>query len=242
MRNRVKVSTAQASVFERHQYYQSVINRYQKVLYLCVGSVYTGNFRVAMDWKRENDPENRFMVIDTGAASGRLGLIAIATSRYSAGAAEPDFVMKFAEKAINSCEEYIFLDKLKYLAAGGRLSKTSAFFGDMINMKPVVSPLAEGAVRVGAVRNREAQLEFAIERLKKSIKPGAAPLIMLEYSDNSPWVGNVAQREIENLFPSAEIILQPISLTSGVHMGPGTWAIAFLPEFSKELHQISPED
>jgi fatty acid-binding protein DegV len=31
-------------------------------------------------------------------------------------------------------------------------------------------------------------------------------------------------------YPQAEIFLQPLSLTSGAHMGPGTWGVAFLPE------------
>jgi hypothetical protein len=35
---------------------------------------------------------------------------------------------------------------------------------------------------------------------------------------------------IEELYPQAEIVLQPLSLTSGAHYGPGTWALAFLPE------------
>ncbi|MEA2116107.1 MAG: DegV family protein, partial [Thermodesulfobacteriota bacterium] len=38
-----RISTAQASTFERHQHYVSAIQQYKKVLYLCVGSVYTGN-------------------------------------------------------------------------------------------------------------------------------------------------------------------------------------------------------
>jgi dihydroxyacetone kinase-like predicted kinase len=42
MRQGVRVSTSQASVFERHQYYQRVLTQYPKVLYLCVGSVFTG--------------------------------------------------------------------------------------------------------------------------------------------------------------------------------------------------------
>ena len=36
---------------------------------------------------------------------------------------------------------------------------------------------------------------------------------------------------IKNLrfaFPEAEILLRPISLTASAHMGPGTWAVAFL--------------
>ena len=38
------------------------------------------------------------------------------------------------------------------------------------------------------------------------------------------------QPEIVRRWPEAEIILHPLSLTSGVHMGPGTWGVAFLPE------------
>jgi len=230
MLNGDKVSTSQASVFERHQYYQSVLHQYGKALYLCVGSVYTGNYETAMKWKEENDPDNSLVVIDTGTASGRLGAIVIATAKFSAKTNDPDAVITFTNRAVQKCEEYVFLDKLKYLAAGGRLSKTSAFFGDLLKKKPVISPLPEGAAKAGILQNSEEQLSFALEKLDKSITKGSSPFIMLEYSDNQEWVQDVATNEIKNHYPSAEIMLQPLSLTSGAHMGPGTWAIAFLPE------------
>ncbi|MCP4691245.1 MAG: DAK2 domain-containing protein, partial [Desulfobacterales bacterium] len=59
MRKGVKASTAQASVFERHQRYRGVLDQRARVLYLCVGSVYTGNHEVAEAWRKENDPEGR---------------------------------------------------------------------------------------------------------------------------------------------------------------------------------------
>ncbi|MGB5748810.1 MAG: DegV family protein, partial [Desulfobacterales bacterium] len=142
MRQGVRVSTSQASVFERHQYYQRLLTQYPKVLYLCVGSVYTGNYDVAMDWKAQNDPDDRLTVIDTGAASGRLGAIVIATARFAAQTKDPEAVINFAQRAVEKCEEYVFLDKLKYLAAGGRLAKSSAFFGDVFRVKPIISPTA----------------------------------------------------------------------------------------------------
>ncbi len=231
MRDGLKVSTSQASTFERHQYYQRILAQYQKVLYLCVGSVFTGNYEVVMNWKERNDPDDRLMVIDTTAASGRLGIAVIATARYSNKANDLDSVIEFAKGAINLCEEYIFLDRLKYLAAGGRLSKTNAFFGDAFNVKPIVCPTAEGAKKVGAVRNQEGQLKFALDKIEKSLNKDSAPLIMLEYTDNRSWVNDVVGKKIKKLLPSSEIILQPLSLTTGVHTGPGTWAMAFLPEF-----------
>ncbi len=230
MRQGVKVSTAQASVYERHQIYESVVNRFEKVLYLCVGSVFTGNYNVVMEWKKQHDPQNRIFVIDTGAASGRLGVIALAASRYMAETNDMKKTFAFAQKALHLCEEYVFLDKLQYLAAGGRLSKPSAFFGDMLKMKPVISPQPEGAKKVGVVRNREEQLKMAQERLAVSLRNKSRALIMLEYSDNYDWVKETVKKMVEENYPYAEIVLQPLSLTSGAHMGPGTWGIAFLPE------------
>ncbi|MBT8369397.1 MAG: DegV family EDD domain-containing protein [Deltaproteobacteria bacterium] len=230
MRRGVKVSTSQASVFERHQYYQRLINQYQHVLYLCVGSVFTGNYAVAVEWKQKNDPDDRLTVIDTTAASGRLGTIVLATARYSFNTIKPNAVIDFAKRAIHKCREYVFLDKLKYLAAGGRLSKSSAFFGDVLHVKPIISPTAEGAKKVGAVKNRDGQLKFALDKLEESFDKNSSPFIMLEYSDNRNWVNDTVKTTLEKHYPSSEIILQPLSLTSGVHMGPGTWALAYLPE------------
>ena len=100
MRRGVKASTSQASVYERNELYRSVTSQHERVLYLCVGSVFTGNYGVAMKWKEENDPDNRFVVIDTGAASGRLGSIALATASYSNTTVDADAVVKFAGETI----------------------------------------------------------------------------------------------------------------------------------------------
>ena len=89
--------------------------------------------------------------------------------------------------------------------------------------------MAEGARRVGVVRNREDQLRFALEALGRSLQPQDKALIMLEYSDNLPWVEEVGS-ELTRRYPGAQIIVHPLSLTSGAHMGPGTWAVAFLPD------------
>jgi len=165
--------------------------------------------------------------VDTGAASGRLGVIALATQQYLTQSKNMEETFAFAQKALEQCEEYVFLDKLQYLAAGGRLSKTSAFFGDMLKMKPVISPLPEGAKKMGVVRNRRDQIKMALEKLAATLTKESRALIMLEYSDNSEQVAEFAKK-VQKLYPKAEIILQPLSLTSGAHMGPGTWGVAFL--------------
>lgn len=228
MASGVKVSTSQASTFERHQHYQMALDLHPQVLYLSVGSIFTGNYETAVAWKKSHDPDGRFYIIDSQAASGRLGLAFLAVVRYAQEADNADDVVQYAGRIVRECHEYIFLDSLKYLAAGGRLSKTGAFFGDLVHMKPVISPTAQGAIKAGLTRNREDQLRFAVEKLSEHPAKNGRTLIMLEYSDNRPWVHDVARPEIESCCPSAEIIVQPLSLTTGVHTGPGTWGIAFL--------------
>lgn len=229
MRRGVKVTTAQASVFERHQSCQSIISRHGHALYLCVGSVYTGNYSVVAAWKASHDPENRLKLIDSGSASGRLGIAARATAQFGQRTDDAEKVIQFAEAAVRNSQEYIFLDRLQYLVAGGRLSKTKGFLGDMLNLKPVITPAAGGALKVGTARDPSEQVEFALRKLEQGLGQKAGALIMIEYSDNREWVEQAVRAPIQQRFPSAEVILCPLSLTSGAHMGPGTWAVAFLP-------------
>ena len=74
-------------------------------------------------------------------------------------------------------------------------------------------------------RSRSDQLEFAVNRLQAEASP--CPLVLLQYSDNRQWLQEKAYVAIRRLLPEAEIVVTPLSLTSGVHMGPGTWAVAF---------------
>ncbi len=229
MNRGVRVSTAQASVFERHQSYLSAVSRHDKVLYLCVGSVYTGNFETATAWKGENDGDNRLTIIDTGLASGRLGIVVLATARYARNCDDPEAVIDFAADAVARSRELVFLDQLKFLAAGGRISKTKGFFGDLLHKKPIITPTAQGAAKVGIVRNRREQLSFALERLGRDFRKEDAPFILLQYSDNQDWVKHTVAEQIRQLLPASDIVFTPLSLTSGAHMGPGTWGVAYLP-------------
>jgi hypothetical protein len=229
MREGCRGSTAQASMHERYQHYMSVLGLNKNVLYLCVGSVYTGNYQAAAGWKQKHDTDSRFSIIDTGTASGRLAVAVHLTARFArqtAGAAE---VEACARKALASCHEYIFVDTLGYLAAGGRLSKTGAFFGDMLNFKPVISPQPDGAHRVGMVRSRDEQVRFALEKLSKVFTPAAKGLMLFEYTDNRSFVEETAAT-VQRRFSKTELLVRPLSLTTGVHTGPGTWAVAFAPE------------
>jgi len=232
MRKGWKITTAQASNFERHQHYQSACQQFGPTLYLCVGSAFTGNYSAAMAWKKEHDPDNLLTVIDTGAASGRLGLIALLTARHAENVDTPEEVLNYAQQIITECEEFVFIDELKYLVAGGRISRAGGFFGDFLHMKPVVSPTWEGVRKVGVVHSSKGQLTFALKKLAERFDWNSTPVIMLNFSDNEEWIAETVHQQLRALLPEAEILITPLSLTSGVHMGPGTWSISIAPDHS----------
>jgi len=234
MKAGVKVSTSQASVAERHECYSNVLKSYDRVLYLCVGSFYTGNYNVAIQWKAENDPEDRMTIIDTGAASGKLGLIARSAAELTFATGDPSEIVTFVRGAIRNVQEYIFLDRLHFLAAGGRMSKTGAFLGDVLHIKPIVSPYPDGARKVGVVRKSRDQVKFAFRCLEQNLPKDRKATLLLEYSDNRDWLEGEIEPEIERRFPLVKVVTQPFSLTSAVHMGPASWGIAFLTEDPKK--------
>jgi len=230
MRNGAKVSTSQASDAERLECYHKVMKTYDRVLYLCVGSFYTGNYQAVMKWKADNDPENRMIVIDTGVASGKLGLVTKTSAELALQVGNPAEVVAFAENAVQEVKEYIFLDKLQFLAAGGRMSKTGAFLGDVLHIKPIVSPFPDGVRKMGVVRSTQEQVKFAFGCLEQELPKDRKFTLLLEYSDNRDWREKEIKTEIERRFPSVEVFLQLLSLTSAAHMGPGSWGMAFLPK------------
>ena len=224
-----KVTTAQASIFERHQLYEYLVRRYSNLVYLCVGSAYTGNFDIASRWVQQNRYTERMAVLDTGAASGRLGLIARRVAVYAASGRGLQEVVGYAQAQTRHCDELIFLEQLKYLVSGGRISKTNGFFGDLLHIKPVIRPGARGAEKIGVVKSQNAQLEWLIDRLRSLLDSGLPAEILLQYTDNQDRVVSQIQPRIQAFLPLSRISVAPMSLTAGAHMGPGTWAAAFCP-------------
>ena len=231
MRRGVRVSTSQASTYERHKHYERVASQWGSALYLCVGSVYTGNCAVALDWRSSHSAGARMTLLDSGAASGRLAVVVRATALAARAGKPAAGLADFARTALGCAEEYIFLERLEYLARGGRMSKTGAFFGDALHLAPVVSPMPDGARRVALLRKREDKVAFACERAAQVFgAAGATGYLLAEYTDNRAWVVEHVLPRLRAAAPEAEIEVGALSLTTGAHTGPGTWAIAMLPE------------
>jgi fatty acid-binding protein DegV len=173
----------------------------------------------------------RLTVLDSGAASGRLAVVVRATALAARTGMALGPLAAFASAAIQRAEEYIFPERLAYLARGGRLSKTSAWFGDALHLAPVVSPFPDGARQVAMLRKPEDRVDFACDKAARAFAADSRHgYLLAEYTDNRPWVEATLLPRLRQAAPEADIAVGPLSLTTGAHTGPGTWAIALLPD------------
>ena len=230
MRRGVRVSTAQASTHERHLHYARLLAQWQQVLYLCVGSVYTGNHAVASAWRASHPSGERLTIVDSGAASGRLAVVVRQLALAARRGVVAGELAKLATAALERAEEFIFVERLEYLARGGRLSKTGAWFGDALGLAPVVSPFPDGARKVALLRKPEDRLTFACQQAARVFAGGRSGYLLAEHTDNRRWVEEHVVPRLRECAPHAEPEVGPLSLTTGAHTGPGTWAVAMLPE------------
>lgn len=228
-----RVSTAQSSAFERGERFAGILELYGPSLYLSVGSAYTGNHAAALAWKKEHDTKDRLTVVDSGAASGRLACIALLAARANRRFTAIGPLLAHIEGLCRCCEEYVCIDTLRYLAAGGRISKMRGLAGGLLGLKPIISPQPEGVRTVAMTRSQNAQRDFVLERMAQLARKGPAPLALLQYSDNEDWVRQQVLPQLRTVLAAGEILVVPLSLTSGVHMGPGTWALAACPQIGE---------
>lgn len=120
------------------------------------------------------------------------------------------------------------LDTLKYLEMGGRISKTTALAGGLLNIKPVIT-IEEGEVVVlGKARGSKKANNLLIEMINSKGVDFTMPIVLgytgsskelLEQyieASNSIWEGNVA-----------ELDSTQVCSVIGTHAGPGAVAAAF---------------
>jgi fatty acid-binding protein DegV len=164
-------------------------------------------------------------------ASGKLAVVVREVAVAARGGGSLAELTALASAALSRAEEYIFVERLEYLARGGRLSKTGAWFGDVLGLAPVVSPFPDGARKIALLRKPGDRLALACKQVRQAFAQGVGRgHILAQYTDNRDWVESRVVPRLREVAPAADIALGPLSITTGAHTGPGTWAVAMLPE------------
>ena len=197
------------------------------VVLITISSKLSGTYSSAVETAKKF--EGKVFVVDSlSAAIGERLLLERAISLANSGMHASDIARTLDEEK-SKVKLYAVLDTLKYLKKGGRISATTAFVGEMLSIKPIVS-VVDGEVKlVGKARG----LKNANKELASLIKlDGGFDYSMpygLLYSGNDDinlkkFTEDYARIWAEN---SRDIQAFQIGCTIGTHVGPGAYGVSF---------------
>ena len=125
------------------------------------------------------------------------------------------------------------VDDLFHLHRGGRLSKTAAIVGTMINLKPVLHVDDEGhLVMLSKVRGRKKSLIGLVDCMEKQLGDwkDKNDIIFISHGDCPDDAQFVADL-IKERFGYENFMIDYIGATIGAHSGPGTVALFYMGDY-----------
>lgn len=172
--------------------------------------------------------ENIYIVDGLTAAIGTGILVELAIRMLDDGMSAKE-IAETLEKEKEKVLVVALIDTLEYLKRGGRISKTTAVVGGVLNIKPVAS-IDNGVINIlGKARGSKMGNNLLVEEIQKAggvdfSKPvllgytGISDALLLKYIEDSKhlWEGNLE-----------EVRYETVGSVIGTHAGPGAVAVAF---------------
>ncbi len=232
MRNGAAPTTSASNPDTLRKKYIELIESGKDILHLAFSSGLSCSYNnasfVAEDLKEEY-PDAKITVIDTLCASLGQGLIVNSAVQLKQQGKSIEEIAEWIEaKKLNLCHQFT-VDELIYLYRGGRLKKSSAILGTIINIKPVLHVDNEGhLVPLTKVRGRKKSLNALVDNM-------IAALDGYDFDIENEWVyishgdcqedAEYVKKQIEERIGAKNFLINYLSPTIGSHAGPGTVAL-----------------
>lgn len=222
-----KPVTSQINVGQFSEIFKSVIQSGNDVLYLGFSSGLSGTYQSAEMAKQlvlDEIPSARITTVDTLAAASGEGYLVKEAVKLRDNGASLDEVVAAMQDLIPRLRSWVMADDLYHLARGGRISKTAATVGTLVNIKPIIDVDPEGQLRqVGKIRGKKKALKTLVANTLTDFDP-AYPHVMIGYS-GEPDVAEEVKAELLQSDLIMEVTLTPLGPTIATHTGTGTIAI-----------------
>ncbi|MEE0707085.1 MAG: DegV family protein [Adlercreutzia sp.] len=206
----------------------------QDVLYLGFSSGLSGTYQaieLILAELADQYPDRTVMGVDTLAASMGEGLLVYYAARKRNEGASIQEVRDWVEEHKLHLAHWFTVDDLMFLFRGGRVSRTSAWAGTLLNIKPVMHVDDEGRlIPLEKVRGRKKSLHALVDHMEKTaIAPIDQQMVFITHGDCLEDAEYVAQ-EVKERFGVKEVVINYVDPVIGAHSGPGTMALFFLAD------------
>lgn len=191
-----------------------------------------GNVLMVAKQVMETHPEMNIIVVDTLSASlGEAIFIMKALAMKKEGKTLVEIAEALNGLVQNLCVQFT-VDDLNHLYRGGRLSKTTAILGTVINIKPILYIDGEGKlVALGKTRGRKKSLQMLVENMAERIGSfrDQQVIIGIVHGDCEEDA-QLLKTMIQERFGYENFMIRPIGPSIGAHSGPGALGVMFFGE------------
>ncbi len=207
----------------------------KNIIHIAFSSGLSGTYnsvRLAAEELMEEQPDCRITVVDSLAASMGEGLLVHKALEHQAAGLSYDELVKWVEEnKLHVCHNFT-VDDLFHLYRGGRVSKTAAVLGTMINLKPVLHVDDEGhLIPLSKVRGRKKSLNVLVDNMEKQMGSYRSQNDVVFISHGDCYEDALyVQEEVKKRFGIEKFLISPVGPTIGAHSGPGTLALFFMGE------------
>ena len=234
MREGKVITTSLPNLADSEKLFRDLLESGQDILYLGFSSGLSGTYEaidlLLKDLKAEF-PDRTIRSIETLAASGGQGLLVYYAVQKMRGGAGIDEIADWVKDNRLKLAHWFTVDDLMFLFRGGRVSKTSAWAGTMLNIKPVLHVDDEGhLIPMEKVRGRKKSLNALVDHMKKTaLQPVSDQVVFITHGDCAEDAEYIAGKVREE-FGVKEIHTNYVDPVIGAHSGPGTLALFFLAD------------
>lgn len=205
------------------------------ILHIAFSSGLSGSYNstlVAAGELAEEYPEHKIVVIDSLSASLGQGLLVYKAVELKGQGKSMEEIEKWLEKNKLHLCHYFTVDDLNHLYRGGRVSRSAAFIGTVINIKPILHVDDEGhLIPIGKVRGRKRSLITLVDNMEKQMGSyrNQNDIVFISHGDCEDDAEYVASL-IKERFGIDSFMINYVGPTIGAHSGPGTIALFFMGE------------
>ena len=197
------------------------------VVYLTLSSKASGQFgnaKMNAEMIMEENPDFDVRIVDSMSFSVYIAEAAIRLRQLTNQGMDLDEAIKGALKVMDEYEAYMLVDTLKYLEKGGRITKTAAIVGELLDIKPVLS-VREGLIApIGKLRGRKKIYSKLIDLIRETqeLDEDAAEFIVI---DSCKEYGDKLEEALKDEFENAKIVRRyEFGPIVGTHTGSGAVA------------------
>ncbi len=233
MREGSMPTTAQANPEDVRAMMQPYLEQGFDILHIAFSSGLSGtcnSSRIAAEELKEKYPERKIVIVDSLAASLGQGLLVHYVQQQKEAGASLEEAAAWAEDHKKNVVHLFTVDNLFHLHRGGRVSKTTAIVGSMLNIKPVLHVDDEGhLIALDKARGRKKSLHALLDLMDQYIGSykDSCDTVFISHGDCQEEAEYLMEK-VKERYQLKVSLIHYVGATIGAHSGPGTMALFFL--------------